>query len=81
MEKSLETFAKLIVAETLHQYGLDSGELNVRQARQTFGKWFSDAYQRGRIAPVRTDGKTKYFSKANILALQMADWQKAEVYK
>lgn len=81
MDKSLETFAKLIVAETLHQFGLDNGELNVRQARQVYGKYFTDAVKHGRLTPVRTDGKTKYFSKAAILAMQAADWKKAEAYR
>ena len=40
--------AQMIVAETLRQLGLASGEISERQARKTYGKPFTDAVAAGK---------------------------------
>lgn len=57
--------------------GITSGEISYRDARDTYGKWFTDSVSNGRITPCRRgNGKTgaRWFAIAEILALQEKDW-------
>ena len=76
------TEAQMIVAETLRQLGLDSGEISERQARKTYGKPFTDAVAAGKIRPVRIgSGKTatRHYRVLDILALQNAAYEPARI--
>lgn len=74
--------AQMIVAETLRQLGLASGEISERQARKTYGKPFTDAVAAGKIRPVRIgSGKTatRHYRVLDILALQNAAYEPAHL--
>lgn len=69
-------------AEMAVLLGLSSGEITMRQARDTYKKWFIEAYAAGRIKPVRIEGgarQIKYFSVVQILALKEQDYANAEL--
>lgn len=76
------TEAQMIVAETLRQLGLASGEISERQARKTYGKPFTEAVAAGKIRPVRIgSGKTatRHYRVLDILALQNAAYEPARI--
>ena len=65
--------AKILIAETLRELGVISGEISERQARKTYGKPFTEAVAAGKIRPVRVGvGKTatRHYRVVDIL-----DWQ------
>lgn len=65
--------AKILIAETLRELGVISGEISERQARKTYGKPFVEAVAAGKIRPVRVGvGKTatRHYRITDIL-----DWQ------
>lgn len=65
--------AKILIAETLRELGVISGEISERQARKTYGKPFIEAVASGKIRPVRVGvGKTatRHYRITDIL-----DWQ------
>lgn len=69
-------------AQTLESLGIHSGEISMRKARDTYGKWFIDAVAKNRIRPCRVEsGKsgTKWFRVVDILALKADDAAKAEL--
>ena len=64
---------QMVVAETLRQLGMASGEISERQARKVYGKPFVDAVAAGMIRPVRIGSgrtATKHYRVLDILALQ-----------
>ena len=67
------------LAETL---GLSSGEISQHKALATYGKWFTDAVNRGRLHPCRVgegkNGKRSY-RITDILELRTADLIRAEI--
>lgn len=66
--------AELGAAAALEHAGLTSGEMSFRRARDTYGKWFTDAVRRGAVRPVRIeDGGVRRFSVTDILAARTAD--------
>lgn len=78
VKTATETGAALVL-ETL---GLSAGEISQRKARDTYGKWFTDAERDGRIRPARVDaGKngTKHYRVVDITQLKTADLVRAEL--
>jgi hypothetical protein len=67
------------LAETL---GLSAGEISERKARNTYGKWFTDAAKAGRIRPARIDNGrngTRHYRVVEIQELKTADLVRAEL--
>ena len=78
VKTATETGAALVL-ETL---GLTAGEISQRKARDTYGKWFTDAERDGRIRPARVDGGkngTKHYRVVDITQLKTADLVRAEL--
>lgn len=68
-----------MVLETL---GITAGEISQRKARDTYGKWFTDAERAGRIRPARVDnGKngTRHYRVVDIQELRTKDLMRAEL--
>ena len=55
LEKLVESAAAQGAAQVLETLGLTAGEISQRTARDTYGKWFTDAERAGRIRPARVD--------------------------
>jgi len=75
--KMIEAWVAVGAAEGLRLAGVTAGEISERQARKTYGKWFSDEVAAGRIRPIRIGtGKTatKHYRLTDILT------RKAECY-
>ena len=69
-------------ASTLEQLGIHSGELSMRQAKKTYGKWFLDCIARDRIFPCRVENGhagTRFYRVVDILALKVEDDAKMEL--
>lgn len=69
-------------ASTLEQLGIHAGEISMRQAKKTYGKWFADAIMRNRIFPCRIEegrAGTRWYRVVDILALKVEDGVKAEL--
>lgn len=86
MNKNLQTLMTTCIsigtAQTLVLMGVHSGEISMRKARDTYGKWFMDAVKDGRIFPCRVeDGRagTKWFSVTEILSLKADEVARAEL--
>lgn len=82
LEILIQTCVELGSARTMETLGVTSGELSLRKSRDTYGKWFMDAYNQGRIHPCRVeDGRTgtKFFRVVDILALKAYDAARAEL--
>ena len=78
----IQNCISLGTASTLEQLGIHSGEVSMRQAKKTYGKWFADAIMRDRIQPCRIeDGRagTRWYRVVDILALKVEDGAKAEL--
>lgn len=76
LQPLIQTCVSLGVAATLEQLGIHPGEISMRKARQTYGKWFTDAVIRERIKPCRVeDGRagTRFYRLVDILSLQVED--------
>ena len=74
--------ADMIVLATLRRFGIVNGEITERKARQVYGKPFTDAVAAGLLKPVRVGaGKTatKHYRLNDILALQDASYQPAQI--
>lgn len=74
--------AQMIVTEVLRQLGIVNGEISERKARQVYGKPFTDAVAAGLLKPIRVGaGKTatKHYRLNDILALQDASYQPAQI--
>jgi hypothetical protein len=86
MNKNLQTLMTTCIsigtAQTLVLMGVHSGEISMRKARDTYGKWFADAVNDGRIFPCRVENGrsgTKWFKVTDILALKADDAARAEL--
>jgi len=70
-ELMIKAWIAVGAAEGLRQAGFVSGEVSERQARKTYGKWFTDAVAEGHIKPTRIGyGKTatRHYLVTDILA-------------
>lgn len=82
VKELIQTCVELGTAQTLETLGIHSGEMSARKARDTYGKYFTDAFKQGRILPWRVeDGKngTQWFRVVDILALRANDMAEAEI--
>lgn len=86
MNKNLQTLITTCIsigtAQTLETLGIHSGEMSMRKARDTYGKWFTDAVSNDRLRPCRVEnGKsgTRWFRVVDILALKADDAARAEL--
>ena len=82
LEILIQTCVELGSAKTLETLGISAGEISQRKARDTYGKYFMDAYRDGRIRPCRVeDGKcgTQWFRVVDILSLKAQDAARAEL--
>ena len=82
LERIVESAAAMGAARVLETLGITAGEISQRQARKTYGKWFTDAERAGRIRPSRVDsGKngTRHYRVVAIQELRTADLVRAEL--
>lgn len=82
LQRLIQNCISLGTASTLEQLGIHSGEVSMRQAKKTYGKWFTDAIMRGRISPCRIEegrAGTRWYRIVDILALKVEDGAKAEL--
>lgn len=82
LERIVEAAAAMGAARVLETLGITAGEISQRQARKTYGKWFTDAERAGRIRPSRVDnGKngTRHYRVVAIQELKTADLVRAEL--
>lgn len=82
LEKLVQSAAAMGAAQVLETLGLTAGEISQRKARDTYGKWFTDAEKAGRIRPARVDnGKngTRHYRVVEIQELRTADLVRAEL--
>jgi hypothetical protein len=66
----------------MEQMGIHSGEISMRQAKKTYGKWFLDAISRDRLHPCRVESGragTRWYRVVDILALKVEEGAKAEL--
>lgn len=78
----IQNCISLGTASTLEQLGIHSGEVSMRQAKKTYGKWFMDAIMRDRIHPCRIEegrAGTRWYRVVDILALKVEDGVQAEL--
>ena len=76
----VKTSAELGATEAMRRLGVKSGEKSYRDARNTYGKWFTDAVADGRLKPCRVEAGragTKWFSIEEILVLKTHDQVRA----
>lgn len=82
LERIVESAAALGAAHLAETLGLTAGEISQRQARRTYGKWFTDAERTGRIHPSRIDNGrngTRHYRVVSIQELKTADLVRAEL--
>ena len=82
LQTLIQSAIELGSAKTMEALGVSAGEMPMRKARDTYGKWFLNAVQDGRLHPCRVeDGKFggKYFRVVDILALKTYDAARAEL--
>lgn len=82
LERIVESAAAMGAAQVLETLGLTAGEISQRQARRTYGKWFTDAERAGRIRPSRVDNGrngTRHYRVVAIQELRTADLVRAEL--
>ena len=82
LERIVESAAAMGAASVLETLGLTAGEISQRQARRTYGKWFTDAERAGRIRPSRVDNGrngTRHYRVVAIQELRTADLVRAEL--
>ena len=80
--ENLVQSAAIGAAQVLETLDLTAGEISQRKARDTYGKWFTDAEHAGRILPCRIDnGKngTRHYRVVAIQELRTADYMRAEL--
>ena len=74
--------AAMGAAQVLETLDLTAGEISQQEARDIYGKWFTDAERAGRILPCRIDnGKngTRHYRVVAIQELRTADYMRAEL--
>lgn len=82
LEEMVKSAAKMGAAEVLETLGLSAGEISQRKARDTYGKWFTDAERAGRIRPARVDNGrngTRHYRIVDIQELRTADLMRAHL--
>lgn len=82
LERIVNSAAAMGAAQVLETLGLTAGEISQRQARKTYGKWFTDAERAGRIHPSRVDNGrngTRHYRVVAIQELRTADLVRAEL--
>lgn len=82
LEQLVQSAAAMGAAQVLETLGITAGEISQRKARDTYGKWFTDAERAGRIRPTRVDnGKngTRHYRVVDIQELRTADLVRAEL--
>ena len=82
LENLVRSAAAMGAAEVLETLGLTAGEISQRQARRTYGKWFTDAEKAGRLRPSRVDqgrNGTRHYRVVAIQELRTADLMRAEL--
>ncbi len=82
LEQLVQSAAAMGAAQVLETLGITAGEISQRKARDTYGKWFTDAERAGRIRPARVDnGKngTRHYRVVDIQELRTADLVRAEL--
>jgi len=82
IDRIVEEAAALGAARLAETLGLTAGEISQRKARDTYGKWFTDAERAGRIRPARIDegrNGTRHYRVVEIQELKTADLVRAEI--
>lgn len=83
--RMIQSWIAVGAAEGLRLAGVTAGEISERQAKRTYGKWFSDAVAAGHISPLRVGPgrtSTKYYSVTDILTYKAICATPAElIYK
>ena len=82
LEQLVQSAAAMGAAQVLETLGITAGEISQRKARDTYGKWFTEAEKAGRIRPARVDnGKngTRHYRVVDIQELRTADLVRAEL--
>ena len=82
LERIVQSAAAMGAAQVLETLGITAGEISQRQARKTYGKWFTDAERSGRLRPSRVDdgrNGTRHYRVAAIQGLRCADLVRAEL--
>ena len=82
LQSLIQNCISLGTASTLEQLGIHSGEVSMRQAKKTYGKWFMDCIARDRIFPCRVENGragTRFYRVVDILALKVEDQAKMEL--
>lgn len=82
LEEMVKSAAAMGAAEVLETLGLSAGEISQRKARDTYGKWFTDAERAGRIRPARVDNGrngTRHYRVVDIQELRTADLMRAHL--
>jgi len=83
IEQLVQEAAALGAAQIAETLGLSSGEISQKKALATYGSWFKDAVERGRLHPCRVgDGRNgkKSYRVVEIQELRTADLVRAELY-
>ena len=76
LEQLVQSAAAMGAAQVLETLGITAGEISQRKARDTYGKWFTDAEKAGRIRPARIDNGrngTRHNRVVTIQELRTAD--------
>lgn len=76
LQSLIQDCISLGTASTLEQLGIHSGEVSMRQAKKTYGKWFLDCIARDRIFPCRVENGhagTRFYRVVDILTLKVED--------
>lgn len=82
LQSLIQNCISLGTASTLEQLGIHSGEVSMRQAKKTYGKWFMDCVTRDRIHPCRVENGrsgTRFYRVVDILALKVEDGAQMEL--
>lgn len=82
LEELVKSAAATGAAMVLETLGITAGEISQRKARDTYGKWFTDAERAGRIRPARVDSGrngTRHYRVVDIQELRTADLVRAEL--
>lgn len=82
LEQLVQSAAAMGAAQVLETLGITAGEISQRKARDTYGKWFTDAEKAGRIHPSRVNNGrngTRHYRVVTIQELRTADLMRAEL--
>lgn len=80
LEYLINSASEMGAARLATTLGLSAGELSYRKARNTYGKWFTDAVAERRLMPCRIEeGKngTRFYSVLDITKLKTLEASKA----